>query len=149
MPGALLSDARTHRTRALGLAVSSLVLVLLGTVGYFVAVIEIGSWLPDLRNRALPNWFLIAAGLLLSFVAVSRASRGRKLAAVVVLVLNVALTGFWATMLYVKFVVPSTPGPTIGARSSDFALADPTGRVVHLADFAGKSLLLVFYRGHW
>jgi hypothetical protein len=144
-----LSDATTVRTRALGPALLGLALVVLGTVGYFVAVIELGAWLPDLRNRAIPSWCLITAGVLLSLVAVSRASRGRKLGAVVVLVLSVALSGLWAAMLYAKFVVPSTPGPTIGARSADFALADPTGRVVHLADFAGKPLLLVFYRGHW
>ena len=148
MPGAV-SDATTVRTRALGLALLGLVLGVLGTVGYFVAVIELGPWLPELRNRALPNWFLIAAGLLLSFVAVSRASRGRKLAAIAILVLNLGLAGLWATMLYVKFVVPPSDGPAIGVRSADFALADPAGRVVHLADFAGKPLLLVFYRGHW
>jgi xanthine/uracil/vitamin C permease (AzgA family) len=142
-------DATTVRTRALGPALLGLVLVVLGTVGYFVAVIELGPWLPDLRNRALPNWCVIVAGLLLSFVAVSRASQGRKLLAIAILVLNVALTGLWATMLYVNFVVPPSHGPTIGARSADFALADPKGRVVHLADFAGKPLILVFYRGHW
>ena len=108
-----------------------------------------GPWLPELRNRALPNWFLIAAGLLLSFVAVSRASRGRKLAATAILVVNLGLAGLWATMLYVNFVVPPSDGPAIGVRSADFALPDPSGRVVHLADFAGKPLLLVFYRGHW
>jgi hypothetical protein len=144
-----VSDVTTVRTRALGPALLGLVLVALGTVGYFVGVIELGAWLPDLRNRAIPSWCLITAGVLLSLVAVSRASRGRKLGAVIVLVLSLALTGLWATMLYVNFVVPFTPGPTIGARSADFALPDPTGRVVHLADFAGKPLLLVFYRGHW
>jgi hypothetical protein len=148
VPGAL-SDATTDRTRALGPALLGLTLVALGTVGYFVAVIEVGPWLPDLRNRAIPSWCLITAGMLLSLVAVSRASRGRKLGAVIVLVLSVALTGLWASMLYGSFVVPHTPGPTIGARSADFALDDPTGRVVHLADFTGKPLLLVFYRGHW
>jgi hypothetical protein len=148
VPGAV-SDATTDRTRALGPALLGLTLVVLGTVGYFVAVIEVGPWLPDLRNRAIPSWFLITAGVLLSLVAVARASRGRKLAAVIALVSSVALTALWATMLYVKFVVPPTPGPTVGARSADFALADTAGRVVHLADFAGKPLLLVFYRGHW
>jgi hypothetical protein len=144
-----VSDATTVRTRALGPALLGLVLVALGTVGYFVGVIELGAWLPELRNRALPNWCMIAAGLLLSFVAVSRASRGRKLPAIAILVLNVALTGLWATMLYVKFVVPTSAGPAIGVRSVDFALADPKGHVVHLDDFAGRPLLLVFYRGHW
>ena len=148
VPGAVL-DATTVRTRALGPALLGLVLVALGTVGYFVGVIELGAWLPDLRNRALPNWLVIAAGLLLSLAAVSRASQGRKVPAIAILVLNVALTGLWATMLYVRFVVPASSGPTIGARSADFALTDPKGRVVHLADFAGKPLLLVFYRGHW
>jgi len=148
VPGGVL-DARTDRTRALGPALLGFVLVVIGTVGYFVGVIELGAWLPDLRNRALPSWFVIVAGMLLSLVAVSRSSRGRKRVAIAILVLNVALTGFWARMLYVKFAVPATHGPTIGARSADFALADPKGRVVHLADFTGKPLLLVFYRGHW
>jgi hypothetical protein len=148
VPGAL-SDATTRRTRSLGIALLGLTLVALGTIGYFVAVIEIGPWLPDLRNRAIPSWCLIAAGLLLSLVAVSRASSGRRLGAVVALVVSVALAGLWATMLYVRFVVPATPGPTIGAHSADFALQNPAGHVVHLADFSGKPLLLVFYRGHW
>jgi hypothetical protein len=148
VPGPL-SDATSDRTRALGPALLGLALVVLGTAGYFVAVVEVGSWLPDLRNRAIPSWCLVTAGLLLTLAAVSRASRGRKRIAVAALVLSVALTGMWASMLYVRFVVPSTPGPTIGARSADFALADPTGKVVHLADFTGRRLLLVFYRGHW
>jgi len=46
-----VSDATTDRPRALGPALLGLVLVVLGTVGYFVAVIELGAWLPDLRNR--------------------------------------------------------------------------------------------------
>jgi hypothetical protein len=123
--------------------------VALGTVGYFAAVIELGAWLPDLRNRAIPSWCPHHRGHAARARRGEPSEPGRKLGAVIVLVLSLALTGLWATMLYVNFVVPHSPGPTIGARSADFALADPTGRVVHLADFAGKPLLLVFYRGHW
>jgi hypothetical protein len=49
VPGAV-SDATTDRTRALGPALLGLVLVVLGTVGYFVGVIELGAW----PRRVLP-----------------------------------------------------------------------------------------------
>lgn len=39
--------------------------------------------------------------------------------------------------------------PQVGARAPDFEIMDPEGRVRSLDGYAGKTLLLVFYRGHW
>ena len=55
----------------------------------------------------------------------------------------------FAGLIYVAFVVPEARGPAIGSPAADFALADDTGKITRLSDFAGKPLLLVFYRGHW
>jgi hypothetical protein len=136
-------------TRALGPALLGLLLVVAGAVGYFVLVIAFGARLPGARNHALPSWLLIAAGLALSLLAVVRASRGRRLASAALLAVSVLLAGAFADLIYVRFVVPASPGPAIGARSADFALADQTGQVRRRDDFAGSPLLLVFYRGHW
>ena len=145
------SDPTTNpaRNRSLALAGLGLVLGIAGAVGYFVLVIYFGPWLPGARNHALPSWVLIAAGLGLSALAVMRASRGRRVVASILLVSNVVVAGAFANLIYVAFVVPEAHGPATGEPAADFALADQTGRVVRLRDFAGKPLLLVFYRGHW
>lgn len=39
--------------------------------------------------------------------------------------------------------------PDIGQRAPAFSITDPEGRVRSLDGYAGKTLLLVFYRGHW
>ncbi len=36
-----------------------------------------------------------------------------------------------------------------GARAPDFLLPTGDGRAYSLADFRGKNVVLVFYRGHW
>jgi cytochrome oxidase Cu insertion factor (SCO1/SenC/PrrC family) len=131
----------------LPLAFLGLALGVAGVVGYFVLVLKFGAWLPGARNTALPSWLLIAAGVVLSVVAVARA--GRRVTAVVLLVANLAVAGAFASLIYVSFAVPEAHGPAIGSRAADFALRDETGKVVRLADFAGQPLLLVFYRGHW
>ena len=39
--------------------------------------------------------------------------------------------------------------PDVGERPPAFSITDPEGRVRSLDAYAGKTLLLVFYRGHW
>jgi len=141
------SEPLTPPRRSLPLALAGLVLGVVGVVGYFVFVIYLGPLFPGARNNALPSWLIVAAGLALSGLAVARANR--RLLAGVLLVLNVAVAGLFASMIYVSFRVPPAQGPKVGAPSADFALADQTGTTVQLADFKGKPLLLVFYRGHW
>lgn len=39
--------------------------------------------------------------------------------------------------------------PKVGERVPQFSLPAADGRVVALKDYAGKKLVLVFYRGYW
>jgi hypothetical protein len=143
------SPPRDDRRAALALAALGLLLVLAGVVGYFVVVFRFGAWLPRVRNDAVPNWIFVVAGLVVSMLAMTRAVRGRRLVPGILLGLNVVLAVAFAGLLYVMPVVPEAQGPTIGAAAPGFALPDQTGKPVRLADFRGKPLLLVFYRGFW
>ena len=146
----MLTDERPAAkppTTGRGLAFLGLLLVVAGVVGYFVVVFRLAAWLPSVRNDAVPNWILVAAGLVLTILAVRRAPAARI--AKLVLGVNLALAGLFAAMLYVLPVVPRASGPAIGAAAPDFALPDQSGRIVRLADLRGAPVLLVFYRGHW
>ena len=142
------TDARTPRS-PLRAATLGVILAVAGVLGYFLVVFRLGAWLPGVRNDAIPSWLLVAGGLALSARAVARAASDRRLVAGGLLVLNVAVAGAFAMLLYVVPVVPDAQGPAIGAAAPDFALPDQTSRIVRLADFRGQPLLLVFYRGHW
>ena len=133
--------------RARLLACLGLASTLVGVVGYFVLVLRYGAWLPRIRNDAIPNWILVALGLVLAVRAVRVADR--RLVPALLLALNVVVAGAFAAMLYVASVVPPAPGPKVGAPAPAFALVDQSGRTVRLEDFRGAPLVLVFYRGHW
>jgi hypothetical protein len=127
---------------------AALGLVLTGVLGYFVVLLLVPAWGPFVRNHAVPNWLLVAAGLGVSLRAVRHAALGAWMPRLV-LGVNAALAALFAAFLYVMLSVPGASGPTLGTAAPDFALADQTGRTVRLADFRGSPLLLVFYRGHW
>ena len=135
-------------------AVAGVLFGLAGVASYFVVVFRFGAWLPEVRNSAGPNWALVVGGLGLSALAVRRAretppgSPGRRLAPALAAV-NVVLAAGFAWILYGLPALPVVAGPALGAPAPDFVLADQDGRTVHLADFRGQPLLLVFYRGHW
>ncbi len=135
-------------------AVTGLLCGVLGVLSYFVVVFRLGAWLPGVRNDALPNLALVGVGLALSAVGARRAlgapagTRGRGLG-LVLGTANVALAAAFSWLLYGMSAMPSTAGPTVGAPAPDFALVDQAGHTVRLADFRGRPLLLVFYRGHW
>jgi integral membrane sensor domain MASE1 len=138
----------TPRTRGpVLLAASGPILGLLGVVAYFVLALRFGAYLPRVRNDAVPNWLVIATGLGLSVLAVSRARQ--RLVPGILLAVNVAIAAAFAAMLYVVSAVPPASGPAIGAPAPAFALVDQAGRTVRLEDFRGSPVLLVFYRGHW
>jgi hypothetical protein len=135
------------RTRLL--ALGGLGLTLLGVVGYFVVVLRFGAALPQVRNDAVPNWILIEMGMVLSAFGIATAGHGRRVLPVALSGLNVLVAGAFAGLLYDFTAVPPASGPPVGVAAPSFALLDQSGRHVSLADFRGKPLLLVFYRGHW
>ena len=128
------------------LALLGVLLVIAGVVGYFAAVIHLPS-VPSIRNYALPNWILIAAGIAAGVVAVRRLPR--RWTPKLLLGVEVALAGLFAVMLYVSSAVPGTGGPAVGNPAPDFTLTDHRGDPVHLANLRGAPVLLIFYRGHW
>jgi 4-amino-4-deoxy-L-arabinose transferase-like glycosyltransferase len=135
--------------RATWTAVAGLAVALAGVGTYFVVVFRLGAWLPRVRNDALPNWILVAAGLALGLRGLSRAPGGRRLLPASLLALSGLLAAAFAVMLYVLSALPDASGPAVGRPAPDFALRDQSGRTVRLRDFGGAPLLLVFYRGHW
>jgi len=145
------SDQPTRRDRA---ALLGLALGVGGVLAYFLVVFRFAAWMPEVRNRAVPNWILVACGLALSALGVLRArarparDRGRILAPVLAAT-NVAVAAAFAWILYGLPALPPVPGPPLGAPAPDFTLTDQSGHNVRLADFHGAPLLLVFYRGHW
>jgi hypothetical protein len=147
-PVAIAPPTLDRRPRSgLALSLLGLALVVVGVVGYFVAVIKVGAWLPRVRNEAIPNLILIAAGLVVSTLALTRVRR-RALSGAV-LGVGVLLAAAFAGMLFVALALPPVTGPAIGAAAPDFSAPDQTGKTIRLADFRGHPLLLVFYRGHW
>ncbi len=146
MPASALASVAPRRS--IGLALLGLAFGVAGVVGYAV-VLRFGGRFPSVRNDAVPNWCAIAVGLVLSVAAIARASRGRRLVSAILLVVNGAIAAWFAAVLYVVTALPEAHGPAIGASAPDFALPDQSGRGVRLADFRGKPLLIVFYRGHW
>lgn len=142
-----LATAAPSSFRSTLVAFLGLVLVLVGVGGYFVVVLRFGGLFPNVRNQPIGPWLAVVTGVVLSAIAVRRARR--RLVPAGLLAASVLLTGFFASFLYVMLRVPGTPGPPLGSKAADFALADQTGQIRRLADYAGKPLLLVFYRGHW
>ena len=130
------------------LALAGLLLVVAGVVGYFAVVLSVQPLVPYVRNNAVPNWVLIAGGLLLSITAVRRPGAGRWLPGIL-LGVNVVLAGLFAAFLYAATGVSGTGGPPVGQAAPDWSLRDQSGRTLSLGDFHGSPLLLVFYRGHW
>lgn len=144
-----MADVANRRSRPLPLALAGLALGLAGLVAYFVVVLGAHGRLPRVRNDALPNWIAIGLGLALSVRALTSASSGRRLTAGILLGLNAAVAIGFAVILYVASALPLVRGPVVGQPAPPFALPDQSGSTVQLADFRGKPLLLVFYRGHW
>src|SRR5215472_15231459 len=103
----------TRRRSAAGLVAGGIVCGVLGIVGYFAAVLRAGAWLPSVRNNAIPNWILIAVGLTLSTIGLVRARR--RIVPGILLALNVVLAGWFATTLYVMWVVPPASAPPVGS----------------------------------
>jgi len=58
---------------------------------------------------------------------------------------------FMNGLLLIAFVALIALGstPKVGDRAPQFSLPASDGRSVALKDYAGKKLVLVFYRGYW
>lgn len=131
------------------LSILGVALGLLAIVGYFVVVFVAGAWLPGVRNGAVPNLVVLAVGLGCSLAAIRRPGDGGRRLPRALGAVNLLLATWFIWLLFGMTRVPFSAGPPLGSTAPDVTLTAPDARPVRLADFRGKPLLLVFYRGHW
>lgn len=115
-----------------------------GLVSYFTTFARF-PWLRDFPWINIP---LVLIGAAVSMMAMRR--RFSFLSAVGTLV----SVGFAGLLLAYVFVLsdqlPDTDGVVaMGAEAPEFSLIDDDGMTVNLADFQGRPVVLVFYRGFW
>lgn len=115
-----------------------------GLVSYFTLAVKV----PALRDVPVLNIGLVLAGVSLSAVAlVRRRSWWSALGLAVSVLAAAALLG------YVFVLSEQLPGAeravAVGSPAPAFELADQDGAPVRLADFSGRPLVVVFYRGFW
>ena len=128
------------------------VITFAGAVSYFLYFAQF----PTLRDTTLLNLPLVLLGLALAGFGGWHLWRQRggwlvKALASAGLLLSLAITCLFCFYLFFfSYQLPGTADVlAVGDRAPDFTLPDPQGQPVHLADFRGKNLVLVFYRGHW
>jgi len=123
-----------------------------GAVSYFMVFARF----PALRDFPWVNLPLVAAGALLSLLAVIRAFSPRapyrgKVLGSLGLVFSLFLTAVFG--LYIFVWSYGLPGPSAVTASldtaPDFTLTDQNGRPVSLRDLRGRKVVITFYRGHW
>jgi len=130
--------------RATPLAVVSLLLAVAAPVAYILLI-----RVPIVRNHPGAYVAAFAVALALAVLALVR-GRGRRWPAWIALGVSALLLagGTWFNLVVAR--VPMTPTVLrVGERPPDFTLPDAEGRPVSLAQFRGKPVVLVFYRGYW
>jgi len=95
--------------------------------------------------------FVLALGLLVAGV---RRAPGRKIVALIVAAIGVALAVLFTVGIVVGSRVPALGNPpAVGAKAPDFTLLDANRKPVALSQLlsapGAKGVLLIFYRGYW
>jgi hypothetical protein len=133
-------------------------LVLAGAVLSPAAVVTYFTWSARhavLRDVPWVNLPAVLAGAILTAAGAVAAGRAGGRVAKLMGGLATLWSFAWLLLLavYVFDLSYRLPGPTEATlgleRAPDFALPDQEGRVVGLADLAGKKLVIVFFRGSW
>jgi hypothetical protein len=113
--------------------------------------------LEALSEAPTPWTALVTLGLLVA-VGVSagtwpraawRPLRGVLLSGAIASGLGVGAYGTYVYWFSSATLAEGAAAPDVGERPPGFSITDPEGRVRSLDGYAGKTLLLVFYRGHW
>jgi len=128
------------------------VITLIGAVSYFLYFVQF----PTLRDTALLNLALVLVGLVLAGYGGCQLGRQRgrwlvKVVAATGFLASLAIASLFCFYLFVfSYQLPAATGaPAVDVSAPDFALPEQHGELVRLADFRGRKLVLVFYRGHW
>ena len=123
-----------------------------GAVSYFLVFARF----PALRDFPWLNMPIVLAGVLLSVVGVWRAFaqptlyRGKVLGSIGLLFSTGLGALFCAYIFLISYWLPE---PTVASLTlndiPEITLPDQDGQPVSLADYRGRNVLVVFYRGFW
>jgi len=128
------------------------IVVFAGAVSYFLFFVRF----PDLRDVPWVNAPWVGLGLVWAVWSGwtwLRQGPGiwRRVAAGGSVLFSLAVGGLFLWYVFVfSYDVPTGRPDTLAMEAApDFSLPDQDGREVHLNDFQGRKVVLVFYRGHW
>jgi len=118
-------------------------IVVAGGASYFLYFARFST----LRDIPWVNLPLVAFGLLYSLCLVRHPSAGR-IAALILSSLGTA--GFCYYIFGLSYQLPPPTNLVMpGMKAPAVDVTGPRGTPIHLADYKGKELVLVFYRGYW
>ena len=123
------------------------ILSLVAVASYFTIV---PRW-PDLRDSGLPNMLAAAGGFVLSLAGFLRIRRGCSRWWALGPGLAFLVTAFLGFYIYhLSYQLPPADGVIpVGSRAPAFRLRDQDDRERSIEDWAGRRVVLVFFRGHW
>ena len=119
-------------------------IALVGLVTYFTYAVKF----PNLRDSAALNLFVVVLGVAVAGWGMFRKNNWKSW-------LGLLTSGALAALLFGYVFVLSNqmpgaePAATVGSAAPPLKLPDQTGRVVNLADFQDRRVVVVFYRGFW
>ncbi len=123
-----------------------------GLVSYFMVFARFAS----LRDFPWVNLPMVLLGVALSALGMKRALatsatwRGKALAGVGLTLSLMIAALFVAYIFWITYTLPAPSELATGLiRAPNFALTSSTGETVRLSDFAGREVVLIFYRGFW
>ncbi len=117
---------------------------LVGLVTYFTYAVKF----PNLRDSAALNLIVVGLGVAVAAWGVFKKRNWKSW-------LGLLTSGALAALLFGYVFVLSNqmpgaePAATVGSAAPPLKLPDQTGRVVNLADFQDRRVVVVFYRGFW
>ena len=129
-----------------------LVITIAGGMSYFTYAVQFAA-LRDFPVLNLPIVLLGAALAGVGCLQVFRrgASIVGKVSATIGFLLAVGIAGLFNAYIFsFSAALPESAGaPATGTAAPGFTLPDHNGRPVQLADYRGKKVALLFYRGFW
>lgn len=120
------------------------VITLVGLVTYFSYAAKI----PDLRDSAALNLVVVSLGVAVAAWGALRRRNWKSWA-------GLLTSGALAFLLFAYVFVLSSQLPgaetaaAVGSEAPPLVLPDQTGRVIDIAGFSDRRLVVVFYRGFW
>ena len=115
-----------------------------GLISYFTLMVGI----PDLRDSAAVNLCLVGLGVVIASWAVFRRRNWKSWVGLIAAAAPAALF-VWYIFAYSQQIPGAPAAPAVGSQAPALELPDQNGRMIALADYAGRRVLVVFYRGYW